>query len=134
MSQKDIMKEWFKELPQEQPSPDFNVKVMQQVMSEWTMNPIKYQPMISKKGWWTMALIALLLTSILFTLRSSFPAAAETAAQTKSVFGLDLDQFLAPINQLFVRLNNISPTVAIGTLAIIALWFFDQLFVKTVKR
>ena len=134
MSQNDIMKKWFKELPPENPSPDFTVKVMQRVMSEWSLNPVKYQPIISKRGWWTIAFITLIVTAILFMLHSSLPTAAESASQTKILYGIDLAKLFAPINQLFVKLNNISPAVAIGILAILALWFFDQLFAKTVKR
>ena len=134
MSQKDLMKEWFKELPSEQPSPDFTVKVMQRVMSEWTLNPIKYQPIISRKGWWTLVLIAILITGILFMLHSSLPAGNEVVAQSNTIYGIDLSLIFTPISHLFEKLNNISPAVAIGALAIIALWFFDQLFVKTVRR
>jgi len=134
MSQKDLMKEWLKELPSEQPSPDFQVKVMQRVMSEWTLNPIKYQPIIGKKGWWTMGIIAFLLTSFLFMLHSSVHTGTEVAAQSKSIYGIDLLQLFAPVSQLFEKLNNISPAVAIGALAIIALWFFDQLIVKAAKH
>ena len=134
MNHNDLMKEWFKELPEEQPSTDFTVKVMQRVMSEWTLNPIKYQPIISRKGWWTLVLIALFLTSILFMLHSSLSTVPDSAAQVKTVYGIDFSQLLTPVNRLLVKLNNISPTVAIGTLAIIALWFFDQLFVKTIRR
>ena len=134
MNQNDIMNKWFKELPPEDPSPDFTVKVMKRVMSEWSLNPVKYQPIISKRGWWTIAFITLVVTAILFLLHSFLPTAAESASQTQNFYGIDLLQLLAPINQLFVKLNNISPAVAIGILAILALWFFDQLFVKTVKR
>jgi len=107
MSQKDLMKEWLKELPSEQPSPDFQVKVMQRVMSEWTLNPIKYQPIIGKKGWWTMGIIAFLLTSFLFMLHSSVHTGTEVAAQSKSIYGIDLLQLFAPVSQLFEKLNNI---------------------------
>jgi len=134
MNHKDLMKDWFKELPSDQPSPDFTVKVMQRVMSEWTLNPVKYQPIISRKSWWALGIIAVLITGFLFLLQSSMPAATESAAQTKSFYGFDLSQLLSPVGHLFEKLNNISPAVAIGILAIIALWFFDQLFVKTVKR
>jgi hypothetical protein len=134
MSQKDLMKEWLKELPSEEPSPDFTVKVMQRVMTEWTLNPIKYQPIISKKGWWTMGFVAILLTSFLFLLHSSLPAGSENAEQSKSLYGIDLVQLITPISQLFEKLTTISPAVAIGALAIIALWFFDQIFVKTVRH
>jgi hypothetical protein len=134
MSQQDLMKEWFKELPSEQPSPDFQVKVMQRVMSEWTLNPVKYQPIISRKGWWTIALIAMLLTSILLMFYSLLPGGTDPAVQAKTIYGLDLTRILLQISRYFEKLNSISPTVVIGSLAIIALWFFDQLFIKTVKR
>jgi hypothetical protein len=134
MNQKDTMKEWFKELPEEQPSADFTVKVMKRVMSEWTMNPVKYQPIISKKGWWTLIMMAVLLTSILFMLHSSIPAVTASPSRNDALFGIDLSQLFSLVGHLFVKLNNISPAVVIGVLAIIALWFFDQLFVRTVKR
>jgi len=67
-------------------------------------------------------------------LHSSFPTGAESASQAKTVYGFDLSQLILPVSHFFEKLNNISPAVAIGALAIIALWFFDQLFVKTVKR
>ena len=134
MNPNDLMKEWFKEFPEEQPSTDFTVKVMQRVMSEWTLNPIRYKPIISRKVWWALVLIALFLTSILFMLHSSLSTVPDSAAQINTVYGIDFSQLLAPVNRLFVKLNNISPTVAIGALAIIALWFFDQLFDKTVRR
>jgi hypothetical protein len=134
MNQNDIMKNWFKELPSDQPSPDFTTKVMQRVMSEWTLNPIKYQPIISRKGWWTLGFITMLLTSVLFMLHSSISALPETNTQVKTILGVDPTKYFEPVSHLFTRLNNISPAVVIGALAIIALWFFDQLFVKTVKR
>jgi len=134
MNQQDIMKKWFKELPLEEPSPDFTSTVMKRVMSEWSLNPVKYQPIISRRGWWTVAIITLLLTTLLFLLHSSLPTEADSLAKTKAVYGIDLDQLFLPINQLFVKLTNISPAIAIGALAILALWFFDQLFIKTVRR
>ena len=134
MNQQDIMKKWFMELPPEDLSPDFNARVMKRVMSEWSLNPVKYQPIISKRGWWTIAIITLLMTSILFLLHSTLPTEADSLAQTKTVYGFDLSQLLLPVNQLFVKLTNLSPAVAIGALAILALWFFDQLFAKVVRR
>lgn len=134
MSQKDIMKEWLKELPSEQPSPDFTVKVMQRVMTEWTLNPIKYQPIISRKSWWIIGSIAIMLTSFLFMIHPSLTSGAASVTPSNTIYGLDLSQIFAPVSHLFEKLNNISPAVAIGVLAIVALWFFDQLFVKTIKR
>lgn len=132
MNQPDMMKQWFKELPADIPPPDFTVKVMQRVMSEWTLNPIKYQPIITRKGWWSIGIIALLITTILLLIHSSLPA--DTDPAVKTVYGLDWSRLFNPVGHLFEKLNNISPAVAIGAVAIIALWFFDQLFVKTVRR
>lgn len=134
MIQKDLMSEWFKELPQEEPSPGFKVKVMQRVMSEWTLNPYKYQPMISRKGWWTIGFFAFVLTAILFMLHPDIPGGPPTAPQPSTIYGFDLFQLLEPVSRIWGRLNNISPAVAVGTFAILALWFFDQLFARTVKR
>ncbi len=134
MSQNDIMKSWFKELPQEYPSPEFTAGVMNKVMSEWTRNPIKYQPIISRRSWWIMAVTAIGLTALLFLIHSSIPTGPTAINQTKSIYGIDLSQLISPLSQIFVKLNNLSPTIAIGTLAILALWFFDQLIARTVKR
>jgi len=134
MNQRDNMKAWFKEMAPENPSPDFTLNVMKRVMSVWRINPVKYQPIISKRAWWTLTMIALLSTSVLFIIHSSLPTGSESEVLTKSYVGIDFIKLFAPINQIFVKLNNISPTVAIGLLAILALWFFDQLFAKTVKR
>jgi len=134
MSQKDIMKQWFKELPPENPSPDFTVKVMKRVMSEWSANPVKYQPIIGKRGWWIIAITTLLITSLLFVVHSSLPSGTAATVHSNTLYGIDISQLLAPINQLFVKLTTVSPAVAIGALAIVALWFFDQIFAKTVKR
>ena len=134
MSQNDRMKEWFKELPDDQPSPDFVVKVMQRVMSEWTSNPIKYQPIISRKGWWFLGLIAVLLTGFLLAIQASLDGSPSSAAQPNTIYGINLISIFEPASRIFSKLNSISPAVAVGALAILALWFFDQLFVKTVKR
>jgi hypothetical protein len=56
------------------------------------------------------------------------------SGQPVTLYGLDYATLFEPVTNLLDKLNNISPPVAVGTLAIIALWFFDQLFVRTVKR
>ena len=65
MSQKDIFKDWFKEMPRGKAPADFSTKVMKRVMAEWTLNPVGYQPIIGKKVWWMMGIIALIITSVL---------------------------------------------------------------------
>ena len=134
MIQKDILKKWFNEEPSEQLPADFTGKVMQRVMSEWTLNPIKYQPIISRRVWWNLGLITLLLTGILFALPSFLPAESLQATQADTIYGFNLSELIKPIGNFFEKLNNISPAVVIGALAIIALWFFDQLFIRAVRR
>jgi len=134
MNQRDHLKYWIKELPQEQPSPDFSSKVMQRVMTEWSHNPTKYQPIISRKGWFLIALITILSTVLLIFLHNSALMGLELVGKTKNSYGLDATKIFTPLNHVFTTLTKISPTVAIGTFAILALWFFDQLFSKTVRR
>lgn len=133
MNKKDKLTDWFSELPTEQPSTDFTRKVMDQIMTEWRLNPVKYQPIISKKGWWTIGGMALLLTTILFMIHSTVLEPTETTSQ-QSLFGFDLSNLITPISYYFSKLSDISPAVVIGLLAIFALWFFDQLFIRAVRR
>ncbi len=134
MNQRDHLKYWIKELPQEQPSPDFSIKVMERVMTEWSHNPTKYQPIINRKGWFLIALITLISTALLLFLHNSASIGLELVGKTKNSYVIDATKFFTPINHLFTSLTKISPTVAIGIFAILALWFLDQLFSKTVRR
>jgi hypothetical protein len=134
MSKKDILKEWFRELPQEQASSDFTTKVMKRVMSEWRLNPVKYQPIISRKAWWMIGLMAFAITSTLFSLHSLLPNTSDLPNQTQTLYGINISQIFIIFSGFFDKLNNISPAVAVGALAIIALWFFDKLFTRAVRR
>ena len=134
MSQKDILKEWFKEMPQEQAPSGFTTKVMKCVMSEWTLNPTKYQPIISKKTWWMLGNMAFVITSTLLSLHSSLPNTADLPGQTQTIYGVNISYILELFSRGFEKLNNISPAVAVGALAIIASWFFDQLFTRAVRH
>ena len=134
MNQKDVMKDWFKELPHEQPSTEFTVRVMQRVMTEWTLNPYKYQPIITKKGWWTIGLFAFLFTGFLFMLHSFMPGSGQSVSTPSTLYGLDITRILGPFAQVMGKLTNLSPAIVVGTFAIIALWFFDQLFNKALKH
>ena len=133
MKSNDNIHNWFRELPREYPSPNFNKKVMEQVMTEWRLNPVKYQPIIGKKVWWSIGGLALLLTTLLSFMHSTLSDSTETATQP-SLFGFDMTQPITQASSLLGKLTDISPAVAIGVFAIIALWFFDQLFVRTVRR
>jgi hypothetical protein len=107
---------------------------MKRVMSEWTLNPVGYQPIISKKAWWMMGIMAMVITSILFSLHSSLSNTADLSNQSPTLFGLDLSKLLASLSLCIEKLNSISPVVAVGALAIIALWFFDQLFSRALRH
>lgn len=126
----DHLKEWFRELPQEQAPQGFSNKVMLQVMSEWSLDPHKYQPIISKKTWWTIGFMAIIITGILYLTYSSLPSTGGDL----TFFGINLNNMFGFVGEIFRKLNNISPAVAISALAIIALWFFDQLFTRMARR
>ncbi len=130
MKNKDHLKEWFRELPLEQAPQGFSNKVMQQVMSEWSLDPYKYQPIISKKAWWTIGLMALAITGALFVIYSSLP----NAEGHQTFFGVNLSYLFSFGGRIFEKLNNVSPAVGISALAIIALWFFDQLFTRAARH
>jgi hypothetical protein len=134
MNQKDNFKEWFKELPHELAPSDFSTKVMKRVMSEWTLNPIGYQPIISKKQWWILGIVALVITSFLLSLHSSLPNTADLSNQTQTLYGIDLSKIFSTFSLFISKLNSISPAVGVGVLAIIALWFFDQLFSRAIRH
>lgn len=134
MSQKDIFKEWFKELPMEIAPSDFSTKVMKRVMSDWTLNPAGYQPIISKKVWWMMGIMALVITSFLFSLHASLPGSSAMPDQTQTFFGISISKLLSSFSIFVDKLNNISPVVAVGALAVVALWFFDQLFSRAIRH
>ena len=134
MTQKDILKVWFKELHREQAPSDFSTKVMKRVMSEWELNPIGYQPIITKKAWWMLGIMAFVITSFLFTLHSLLPNAAGLPDQTQTLLGIDVSKILSLFSLCINKLNNISPAFAVGVLAIIALWFFDQLFSRVLHH
>ncbi len=134
MKQNDKLKDWFRELPEEQPSPDFTRRVMEQVMAEWRLNPVKYQPIISKKGWWTIGVMAFLLTTVLSVIHTTVSDTVASSSSQETLYGIDLTKIFTPFSHFFEKLSDISPAFAIGILAIIALWFFDQLFIRTVRR
>jgi hypothetical protein len=134
MSKKDILKDWFKEMPQEMSPSDFSSKVMKRVMSEWRLNPAGYQPIISKKAWWMLGIMAFVITSLLFSLHSSLPNAADLPNQSQTLYGINFSKIFTAFSLYIDKLNNISPVVAVGALAIIALWFFDQLFSRAVRH
>ncbi len=128
------MKEWFKELPQEKAPSGFSNKVMKSVMSEWRLNPIGYKPIISKKAWWLLGIIAMVITSVLFSLRSSLLNSSAISDQTPTLLGINFSKIFTSFSLCIDKLNNISPVVAVGALAIVALWFFDQLFSHAIRH
>ena len=130
MKERDHLKEWFRELPQEQAPQGFSNKVMQKVMSEWSLDPYKYQPIISKKAWWAIGFMAVIITGALYAMYSSLPP----TGGHQTILGLNLSNLTAIAGSYFQKLNNISPAVGISALAIIALWFFDQLFTRIARR
>lgn len=133
MNQKENLTQWFHEMDAEKPSPDFSRKVMQDVMTDWRLNPTTYTPMITRKAWLVIIVLSFLLVIALSIMNGlvANTSYSSSLAQSSQINPLQLLEYL---NNLFEKLNNISPAVGVGTLAIIALWFFDQLFSKLARR
>lgn len=133
MSRKDFLEEMFSELPSEKAPEGFTRKVMHEVMTDWSLNPTIYKPVISKKGWWGIGLVAVAFILFLFFIQSTIGEPTESPINLKFLSDLDVRSILAPVSRNLARLTTISPAIGIGALAIIALWFFDQLFTRLAR-
>jgi uncharacterized membrane protein YhaH (DUF805 family) len=133
MSTNDKLREWFHEIPEEKAPGDFNRKVMQGIMAEWSKNPTAYKPIISRKAWWGVGIFFVLLTIVLFMLKNAMGVAGSTA-ETQTIAGINLDYIWNFIADFFGKMNRISPAVGVGALSIIALWFFDQLYTRMARH
>ena len=133
MSTNDKLQEWFQEMPDERAPGDFNRKVMQEIMAEWSKNPTAYKPIISRKAWWIVGIFFVLLIIVLFMLKNAMGVADSTVG-TQTIAGINLEYIWTFIADFFEKLNRISPAVGVGALSIIALWFFDQLYTRMARH
>jgi hypothetical protein len=78
--------------------------------------------------------MALVITSILFSIHSSLPNSADLSSQPQTLYGIDFSKIFTTFSLCINKLNNISPVVVVGALAIVALWFFDQLFSRALRH
>ena len=133
MSTEDKLQEWFQEMPDERAPGDFNRKVMQEIMAEWSKNPTAYKPIISRKAWWIVGIFFVLLTIVLFMLKNAM-GVADSTVDTQTIAGINLEYIWTFIADFFEKLNRISPAVGVGALSIIALWFFDQIYTRMARH
>ena len=133
MSTEDKLQEWFQEMPDERAPGDFNRKVMQEIMAEWSKNPTAYKPIISRKAWWIVGIFFVLLIIVLFMLKNAMGVADSTVG-TQTIAGINLEYIWTFIADFFEKLNRISPAVGVGALSIIALWFFDQIYTRMARH
>ncbi len=80
-----------------------------------------------------LGIMAFVITSLLLSLHSSLPGSSVMPDQTQTILGINLSKILASFTTCIDKLNSISPVVAVGALAVIALYFFDQLFSRVVR-
>ena len=120
-------------MPDERAPGDFNRKVMQEIMAEWSKNPTVYKPIISRKAWWIVGIFFVLLIIVLFMLKNAMGVTDSTVG-TQTIAGINLEYIWTLIADFFEKLNRISPAVGVGALSIIALWFFDQLYTRMARH
>jgi hypothetical protein len=136
MSKKDYLEEMLRELPSEKAPKGFTHKVMHQVMADWSLNPVLYKPVISKRGrgWWAICFSVAASILLLFIVPDTTTETSQKIFDLSFISGFNFQPAITKISQLLSKLTNFSPAVGIGSLAIVALWFFDQLFTKLARN
>jgi hypothetical protein len=134
MSEKDFLKNIFSELPTEKAPKNFTHRVMHEVMNDWSLNPTKYKPVISTKVWWGIGLLTVAFVLILFIIQNSLGETSQSTIDFSFLSKVNFSSALSPISQLFEKITTLPPAIGIGSLAIIALWFFDQIFTKLARN
>lgn len=134
MHREDFLEEMFRELPREKAPEDFSRKVMNEVMTDWSLNPTIYKPVISKKAWIATGIVAAAIILLLFILQNSIGETQGVPTEIPFLSGLSFKSLMEPVSQLLGRITSLSPAIGIGSLAVIALWFFDQLLIRLARH
>jgi hypothetical protein len=134
MSREDFLEEMFRQLQPERAPEGFSRKVMNEVMTDWSLNPTIYKPVISKKSWWTIGLVTAAFVLLLFIIQNATGETSQDTINLAFFSDFNFKSAVAPVGQLFGRITKLSPAIGIGSLAIIALWFFDQLLTRLARN
>lgn len=126
MKKPDLLKEYLKELPLEEPSANFTDLVMSRVCVETIKSPVAYQPLIGRKAWRNIVFLSAVILLGSITLYFYFPE-SHTASEFFSLQKIDYSFLLKPFILLSQTLNKLSFTFVAVLMAVSALLIFDQI-------
>ncbi len=126
MKKPDLLKDYLKELPREEPSINFTEVVMSRVYVETVKSPVAYQPLISLKGWRNIIIASTIILLVSIFLFFYLPG-SQTASGLVSLPKIDYSFFLKPFVLLSQTLNKLSFTFVAVLMAVSALLIFDQI-------
>jgi hypothetical protein len=133
MENKDQLRIFLKELPQEEPSANFTRSVMDQIRVEKQKANIIYKPLISKQLWWKIfAGIALSLASLLVFF--IYEPSVQVSGEFKILAKADLTFLLRPFLMLSEAVNKLTFTSLAIVMSLGALLLIDQLMTKFASR
>ncbi|MEI7828390.1 MAG: hypothetical protein WCI31_01400 [Prolixibacteraceae bacterium] len=126
MKKPDLLKEYIRELPREEPSVNFTEMVMSRVNVETLKFPVAYQPLIGSKGWRN---IIFLLTGVLLgsiVLYFYFPT-NQSASGLFLLPKIDYSIFIKPFVLFSQSLNKLSFSLSAVVMAVSTLLIIDQI-------
>ncbi|MCE1200450.1 MAG: hypothetical protein LWW85_15900 [Marinilabiliales bacterium] len=124
MKEKELLKGYFKEMPEAKVSSDFTKRMMDQIRQEPVYVPKPYADLIGRKGWITIGLLLVAFVVSLILARFWFPANDPSTAG-QFVQQIDLSFVNKGITFLLQLLSKVPLTVVTGMLAFLALLLFD---------
>jgi len=134
MHREDFLEEMFREIPREKAPEDFSRKVMNEVMTDWSLNPTIYKPVISRKAWWVTGIVAAAIVALLIILQNAIGDTSSEQSDFYFFSEFNFKSIVEPVYHLLGKITSLSPTIGIGSLAVIALWFFDQLLTRLARH
>jgi hypothetical protein len=132
MKNQDNLGKYFKELPREEPSGNFTMRVMDRVISETRRSPVEYSPLISRGVWVKISIVGVLTLLSLLLLYPYFPA-KENHGGLQFLSTLDFSRVSEPFVVLSGALNNLTVTHLFVLMGISVLLLFDRFYSRVAK-
>lgn len=133
MNKPDNLGKYMKELPMEDPSAGFTVKVMDRVLAESGRASVPFHPLISLRMWMQLLAGSILLVSGIALLRTYFPG-NENPAGWQSLYNYDLSVVFDPFLKLSGIAQSLPVSFAFGLMAITFLLLADRVYSRHTAR
>lgn len=127
MKNQDNLSKYFKELPGEEASGDFTMRVMDRVRAETKKAPVEYSPLIRARGWWTIFIVMSLTLCGVILINSFFPG-KESPEGLQILKTVDFSFVSKPFILLSNALSNLSVTHLFVLTGISVLLLFDKMY------